>query len=872
MKPELSALFESVADLAPAARQAYYDAHNIAGDVRREVESLLEFDRRTGAGPLLSDVIADAAVDWSGAAAREAGSVVPNTCGPYHLVRLLGRGGMGEVWLAERADGEVTLQAAIKFISPAVAGTRSFEDRFLRERQILASLSHPGIARILDAGRTPDGGLPYLVMEFVDGLAIHEYCEGLSLEATLRVFLEVCDVVAHLHRNLVVHRDLKPSNIMVDHTSRVKLLDFGIAKILDEAAADAAVTREVLLTPDYASPEQSLGKATTTASDIYSLGAVLRKVASLSSGGVGGLRQDVAAIASKCLREEPGERYGSVDELAYDIRAALDSRPVKAREGNRWYLFRRFFRRNWAIATAVAVVILMLAGTVYVVNRERVLAEQRFAQLRGLANTVFKLDTALRELPGSTKTREEVVSASLAYLDGLDGDALRDDPALAAEVANGYSRIGKVQGSPRNANLGKFELARTTIEKSIRVRELYLARRPDDLEAILGAMDSASDLAALGDFLDLPPLVQSSSRLVHAYTQRAMSLPGVTPRHKEAISAALANIGLSNSNLKNLDEASRYLEAAIPIARESESWRVLLHAHGTLASVRRRAGDLDAALAASAEAERLMARVKFPNERSRFQTEFARLSFRANLFGEDETINIGRREEAIALNRQALALAESWMLKDANDAAARDMFAKISRTLGDMVRHTGMAEALRIYEKGERALLPVDNASALRDRANLLAKMALPLRRLGRVTEASERLARSEALLRQLGFLPPPQGDLAPEVDGFMQCLAQHQFETGRASEAKATYERLLSWLEDRKMTARPTLSESTSLSALFAAMREPYLALGDQASADRLAARQRALWDDWSRRLPGNAYVERRRRAMEANLSAPRR
>ena len=862
MNSELSLVFEAVADLDRTARDAYYEANSVPVELRREVESLLEYDQHTQGASLVGGLVADAAANWAQSSAHGL-TPLPRSCGPYHLIRLLGRGGMGEVWLAERVDGEVTLQAAIKFVNPVVAGTRSFEQRFLRERQILASLSHPGIARILDAGHNPGDGLPYLVMEYVDGLPIHEYCDGLSLESTLRVFLEVCDAVSHLHRNLVIHRDLKPSNIMVDHTSRVKLLDFGIAKILDEAASDAAVTREVLLTPEYASPEQSQGKLTSTASDIYSLGAVLRKVAAISSASTAALREDVDAICNRCLREEPGERYGSVDELSFDIRAALESRPVQAREGNRWYLFRRFLRRNWALTTAVAAIIALLAGTVYIVNRERLLAEQRFAQLRRLANTVFKLDTALRGLPGSTKTREEVVTASLAYLDGLDNDSLRDDPVLAFEVANGYSHIGKVQGSPRNANLGKFELARATIEKSLRVRELYLAKRPNDLDAIVGALDSAADLAALGDFLDNTPLVESSSKLAQTYAQRAMALPGATVAHKEAIAAALVNVGLANSNAGRLDDAAHYLDEAIPIAKQAAAWRVLLHANGTLATVRRRSGDLDAALSLSTEAQDLMTRVKFPNDRARFQTEYARLTFRANLFGEDETINLDRRAEGIALHRQALALAESWIAKDTNDAAPRDMVGKTSRTLGDMVRHSDMAEALRIYENGERTLAPVNTASAQRDRARLLAKMALPLRRLGRAPEAAQRLASSEELLRKLGFYPPSKDQFAPEVDTYMQCLAQQQFETGHPAQAKATYQQLMAWFEERKMLEHPTLSDATSLSDLFGQMRKTYLALGDPASAAKMAARQRALWDEWSRKLPRNAYVERRRREV---------
>ena len=260
---DLQNLFAEVADLDPVQRSQYFDEHGVSGELRMEVESLLRFDR--GSANLLTDVV--------GASVEHFLDSAPERfCGPYELVRLLGLGGMGSVHLAQRKDGEVDLQVAVKLLRGT--GTMlTFRDRFLKERQILASLNHPGITRLLDAGHT-QSGQPYLVMEYVDGTPIDAYCRDLSFEAKVRIFLLVCDAIAYLHRNLVIHRDLKPSNILVEASGSPKILDFGIAKILDDTS-DPGVTKERMLTPDYASPEQVKGTAKTTATDVYSLGAVL---------------------------------------------------------------------------------------------------------------------------------------------------------------------------------------------------------------------------------------------------------------------------------------------------------------------------------------------------------------------------------------------------------------------------------------------------------------------------------------------------------------------------------------------------------------------------------------------------------------------
>jgi serine/threonine protein kinase len=270
MNRETEILFHEVADLSPAERENYFRAANVPAAIRDEVEKLLRFD--TADGESLTESVAECAgrlLDGApGLSARD-------RCGPYRLVRILGRGGMGSVYLAERDDGEVEQRAAVKFLRYG-RDDAGFRERFLRERQILAKLNHPGIARLLDAGHTGDGQ-PYLTMEYIEGESIDVYARKLDLRGKLNLFLRVCEAVSYAHRNLIVHRDLKPSNILVEDGGQPKLLDFGIAKILD-AVGDQTQTREVLLTPDYASPEQARGAAHTTATDIYSLGAVLYKL------------------------------------------------------------------------------------------------------------------------------------------------------------------------------------------------------------------------------------------------------------------------------------------------------------------------------------------------------------------------------------------------------------------------------------------------------------------------------------------------------------------------------------------------------------------------------------------------------------------
>jgi serine/threonine protein kinase len=440
--------------------------------------------------------------------------------GAYRLVRLLGRGGMGAVYLAERADQAFDQRVAIKLLPWALA-TPEARDRFLLERQTLARLEHPNIARLLDGGETAEG-LPYLVMEYVDGEPIDQFCrhQGLDLGQRLRLFREVCGAVEHAHRNLVVHRDLKPGNILVTAGGAVKLLDFGIAKLLPAADSDATMqlTRagKLLLTPLFASPEQVRGEPVTTATDVYALGLLLfrllvgahpyrlattspvevarvvcdqpppRPSVAAAAGEAGlslpalrrRLRGDLDNIVLKALRKEPERRYASVERLSEDVRRHLAALPVRARPDTLAYRAGKFARRHRVGLAAAALIAASLLGGLLATVRQARIAERRFQELRALANSLlFEVHDAIAPLPGSTPARQLLVRKGLAYLDRLAAEA-GGDPALELELATAYQRVGDVQGNPNQPNLGDVRGAVAAYRKAQRILARLLRQSP----------------------------------------------------------------------------------------------------------------------------------------------------------------------------------------------------------------------------------------------------------------------------------------------------------------------------------------------------------------------------------------------------------
>ena len=366
--------------------------------------------------------------------------------GPYDIGEKVAQGGMGAVYRAIRADGHFQQQVALKLVRRGM-DTEQVLRHFRNERQILASLAHPNIARLLDGGSTDDGR-PYFVMEYIEGSPLDEYCEThkLSIASRLELFLVICSAVHYAHQRLVVHRDIKPGNILVTSDGQPKLLDFGIAKITASQPVTGTMTAADMMTPEYASPEQLRGEPITTASDIYSLGLLLyylltgrcpHRSASRAPLEIARLLSeepekpsvvapkplrrrlagDLDSIVLKALRKEPEQRYSSVEQFASDIRRHLEGSPVIARKGAASYHVFKFAKKHKAGIAAAALVFVTLAGGLAatawearVARAERARAERRFNDVRKLANSLlFQLHDLIEDLPGSTPARSFLV-------------------------------------------------------------------------------------------------------------------------------------------------------------------------------------------------------------------------------------------------------------------------------------------------------------------------------------------------------------------------------------------------------------------------------------------------------------------------------
>ena len=472
---EVRALFHDAAARTPEARAELLE--NAPPDVRREVLSLL--DAHDEPAPFLEKSV------WDLIEAQQGELLAGMQIGPYRVVRQVGEGGMGTVLLAVRAEGEFAQRVAIKL----VRGGEALVQRFRQERQILAALEHPNIARLFDGGTTADG-LPYLVMEYVEGTPIDAYAAALSVPEKLRLFLQLCDAVQYAHRSLIIHRDIKPANVLVTADGVPKLLDFGIAKL----ASRTEETSTRVMTPDYASPEQLQGRAVTTATDVFSLGVLLfelltgrkpfdasRRPDTEPPRGV--LRGDLEAIVMTAMEVDPARRYATVDKLADDVRRYLGGHPIAARRATFGYRAYKFVRRNLlAVAAAIAIVAVTVIAFVATLHQKRI-AERRFDEVRSLARAVvFELHDAIAPLPGSTGARELLVRRALVYLDNLAAES-RENTPLEMELAGAYLKIGDVQGLPYRANLGDTAGALASYRKALRVVSEVAEREPEDLAA-----------------------------------------------------------------------------------------------------------------------------------------------------------------------------------------------------------------------------------------------------------------------------------------------------------------------------------------------------------------------------------------------------
>ena len=388
--------------------------------------------------------------------------VVPARVGHYRILRELGRGGMGVVYLGERDDGLFDHNVAIKIMRRTLLSERALA-RFANERRILARLRHPHIAQILDGGLTPDG-TSYIVMELISGRPITEHCDGrgVGLPGRLDLFAQTADAIEYAHRNLIVHADIKPSNVVVEEGFGVKLLDFGVARLLDEGEEG----RQEGFTAGYASPARADGMPATPADDVYAAGVLFGELVQ----GQPGVDADLQAVVTKATAADVENRYGALSELRDDLVRWRANRPVRAAppgRRRRAYLFWRRHRVSLSLSVSATLALLAALATIsglYVQSeRRRALAEQRYtASLRMADYIIASADPALARTPGALPVRKQLVEQTGAYLRGLE-TSRTPSPALQREIAAGYLRMAKIYGLDPSGGIGDLAAARASL-------------------------------------------------------------------------------------------------------------------------------------------------------------------------------------------------------------------------------------------------------------------------------------------------------------------------------------------------------------------------------------------------------------------------
>lgn len=463
-------LLEAALDQPSEQRSAFLETHGAySPSARMRARALLDFASQDSG----NFITGKASQDF-----REF-EKLPDTIGAYRVLRLIGRGGMGNVYLAERASGDFDHVVAIKVIKSGLLSDE-IKQRFLRERQLLASLNHPHIAQLFDGGEVDDGS-PFIVMEFVDGQPLDAWLEKAkpSKAQALDVFGQICEAVGFAHQNLVIHRDLTPANILINSNIKAKLIDFGIAR--SEGGAEGGQTSTTGYTPGFAAPERKGGEAANVLSDIFSLGKLLE----LMSRGF--QDAELNAIAAKATATDPAQRYSAVGALTEDLRAYRAGKPVNAFSTSPAYVMRKFAGRQKVLVTSFAcVAILLITGFVAISSAYRSAeaarqeTEAAFADTRRLANTMmFDVYDEVQKVPGGTKAQMRLAETAQSYLDKLSSRPnLAQDVRI--DVGLGYMRLARVTGSTRGNTLGDLATGSQLYERSLAVLKEAYARAPED--------------------------------------------------------------------------------------------------------------------------------------------------------------------------------------------------------------------------------------------------------------------------------------------------------------------------------------------------------------------------------------------------------
>jgi len=783
-------IFQGALEQPPAERKQFVErACENDQELLPEIESLLESDN--DAEGVLRSLIED---DLKEVAQASNLSEIDLQLGPYHLVRELDSGGMGIVYLAVRSDDHYFQVVAIKMIRKG-QDSPELVHRFRMERQILATLNHPGIGTILDGGETTDGR-PFIVMEYVEGqpITLASQSRGLSIRQRIDLFRSVCSAVHYAHQKLIIHRDIKPSNVMVTPDGMVKLIDFGISKPLAPqlAPGDDSTTATNIrrMTPDYASPEQIQGKQLTTATDIYSLGVLLfelltgsrpytlnnlsavvadrvvseqsgtkpSSVPGISSAARKELSGDLDRIVLKAMDLDPSRRYLSVQHLNEDLLRYLKGKTISARKTTPIYLLTKFARRHKAGVITACIIALALGCLVPLYLRQSRASDRRVKEVRTLADSAISdMTDKLQHSSASTETQAALFQSALSYLGELR-KTTGSDPRLLLEISKAYVRLGDLEGSPLVANLGNSGTAVTSYREASRMALEAHAHAPGD-ESTQAVIETYERLGSIQLFLGNLHEADDNYQQGLTWARKFWQQKPDDLTRKRLLAMSYAGIGdVSLSGLKP-DKALENYSMAFQIFGSSPSGvedhdRMLISFYRGKASALNELGRQSEALennrTAVALAEVLVKRFPAspPAQRALF---LAYEDLVLPLSGRD-ALNISDSSQAQIYARKALAIAQVLSGVDSKNAQAQFDLAHAYTSMGDAFRQSNPDIASIWYRKSivlTKQLFPLYGSGArhglaIRDEglAEVLVKKKDAPEQLRLLTEAN--LARQE--------------------------------------------------------------------------------------------------------------------------------
>ena len=868
---KIKVILEEVIEISPSLRAAYLEKA-CAGDedLRVEIEELLSFEENA-VDILEKDVLSSVFEENS------TKDLIEKQIGNYKILSELGKGGMGVVYYATRADGEFEQKVALKLIKRGM-DSEAVLRRFINERQILASLEHPNIARLIDGGTTSDG-IPFFVMEFVEGETITEYAEGknLDLEERLDLFREVCDAVSFAHQNLVIHRDLKPSNILITKEGKVKLLDFGIAKLLKSETENQTATQMHVFTPEYASPEQVRGEKLTTATDVYSLGVILYELLTETrpyqteskniseiikavcetepirpSSVVGSqwsvvsktnqnkgqntnpksqipsprlLKGDLDNIILKALRKEPERRYSSVEQFAEDIRRHQMGLPVTASKDTWNYRAGKFIQRNKISAAAAALILISLLGGLFATLYQRNKAQRRFNDVRQLANSfLFEFHDAIENLPGATPARELVVKRAIEYLDKLVQES-EGDPTLQRELGTAYAKIGEIQGNSYHSNLGDTEGAMKSYQKSLEIRRHLYETDPTNREI---QHELAASYEGVGDIFNTDN-----------------DLPNGLQKYDEALALRLFLVEAEPQNRK-------YLLALADLYTR----RGLIKGTEGYANLGDTLGALEEHLRSVSISEKLVAIEPDEEAQNFLAGALIYLTMQQNA--------VGKTVDALANGRKAVAMYENLATQSPNNTQTKESLLNALTILRySLVDENLMLEA----EKNARYVLAeTEKASAADPKdANVREDLSISYNDLARVLRESGKAQESIPLYeRSLQIIEK----LASEAsnDEFKtnlalthRFMAEAQLQTGDYKAAFANYERGAATYEKDLAESPENARTKDDLAITYTGMGSALAGMKQNARAAEFFARAIPLAEEAALKSPQNARIQSR-------------